>query len=31
MTAVRWADRTREELRSLLPEAVVVLPIGATE
>lgn len=31
MTAVRWADRTREELRALLPEAVVVLPVGATE
>jgi creatinine amidohydrolase len=31
MTVVRWADATREELRALLPEAVVVLPVGATE
>ena len=28
---VRWQDRTREELGTLLPEAVVVLPVGATE
>ncbi len=31
MTVVRWAEATREELKELLPEAVVVLPVGATE
>ncbi|MBB4664065.1 creatininase family protein [Conexibacter arvalis] len=31
MTVVRWAEATREELAALLPEAVVVLPVGATE
>lgn len=28
---VRWQDHNREELAALLPEAVVVLPVGATE
>lgn len=31
MTAVRWDACTRDELGQLLGEAVVVLPIGATE
>lgn len=31
MTFVHWAETTREELAALLPEAVVVLPVGATE
>lgn len=31
MRSVRWNEATREELGALLPEAVVVLPIGATE
>lgn len=31
MTVTRWADATRAELNALLPHAVVVLPIGATE
>jgi creatinine amidohydrolase len=29
--AVRWARTDREELRRLLPEGVVVVPVGATE
>lgn len=31
MTVVRWEEATREELTELLPDAVVVLPVGATE
>jgi creatinine amidohydrolase len=31
MALVRWRELNRDQLRSLLPEAVVVLPIGATE
>lgn len=31
MSVVRWQEQDRETLRRLLPEAVVVLPIGATE
>ena len=31
MTVHRWAELTRERLAALLPEALVVLPIGATE
>lgn len=31
MSVVRWQAQTREQLSALLPEAVVVLPIGATE
>lgn len=31
MTVLRWNEATREELTALLPDAVVVLPIGATE
>lgn len=31
MTAIIWADADRETLRELLPEALVLLPIGATE
>jgi creatinine amidohydrolase len=31
MELVRWREHNREQLRSLLPEAVVILPIGATE
>ncbi|MGA8117003.1 MAG: creatininase family protein, partial [Actinocatenispora sp.] len=31
MSVVRWDEATREELRGLLPEALVVLPVGATE
>ncbi|GAB3419939.1 creatininase family protein [Flindersiella endophytica] len=31
MTTLRWQELDRETLRELLPEALVVLPIGATE
>lgn len=31
MTLWRWAECTREELRAVLPDGIVVLPIGATE
>jgi creatinine amidohydrolase len=31
MTVLRWNESTRKELSDALPEAVVVLPIGATE
>ncbi|RZQ65571.1 creatininase family protein [Amycolatopsis suaedae] len=31
MTFLRWADSTREQLRAVLPDALVVLPFGATE
>lgn len=31
MTALRWADATREKLTEVLPDALVVLPIGAIE
>ncbi|WP_020576989.1 creatininase family protein [Actinopolymorpha alba] len=31
MNVLRWREQTRERLNELLPEAVVVLPIGATE
>lgn len=31
MDAMRWQEQTRERLTTLLPEALVVLPIGATE
>jgi creatinine amidohydrolase len=31
MSMLRWAELTRERLTTLLPEALVVLPIGATE
>ncbi|HST38054.1 MAG TPA: creatininase family protein [Conexibacter sp.] len=31
MSVTRWTEATREELNALLPHAVVVLPIGATE
>lgn len=31
MSVIRWQEQNRETLRQLLPEAVVVLPIGATE
>ena len=31
MTLLRWADVSRETLNEALPEALVVLPVGATE
>lgn len=31
MTPLRWADVSRETLNDALPEALVVLPVGATE
>lgn len=31
MTLLRWADASRETLNEVLPEALVVLPVGATE
>ncbi|WP_020672623.1 creatininase family protein [Amycolatopsis nigrescens] len=31
MSLLHWAESTREELRAVLPDALVVLPIGATE
>ena len=31
MTPLRWADASRETLNEVLPEALVVLPVGATE
>jgi creatinine amidohydrolase len=31
MSVIRWQEQNRETLRRLLPEAVVLLPIGATE
>ncbi|MFI6032358.1 creatininase family protein [Amycolatopsis magusensis] len=31
MTVFTWSDRTRAELGAVLPEALVVLPFGATE
>lgn len=31
MTLLRWADVSRETLNDALPEALVVLPVGATE
>lgn len=31
MRLLRWAESTRDELRTALPEALVVLPMGATE
>lgn len=31
MSVVRWQAQTRDQLTAVLPEAVVVLPIGATE
>lgn len=31
MSVLRWREQTREQLNALLPEAVVVLPVGATE
>ncbi|PZF80195.1 creatininase family protein [Jiangella anatolica] len=31
MTLIRWADVSRETLNEVLPEALVVLPVGATE
>lgn len=31
MTVFNWGDRTRAELGAVLPEALVVLPFGATE
>lgn len=31
MTFLRWAERTRTELTEVLPNATVILPIGATE
>lgn len=31
MTTLKWQELDRETLRELLPEALVVLPIGATE
>lgn len=31
MTLLRWAETDRETLRRILPEALVVLPLGATE
>lgn len=31
MSVLRWQEQNRETLRRLLPDAVVVLPIGATE
>lgn len=31
MTMLRWADAHRETLNEVLPEALVVLPVGATE
>jgi creatinine amidohydrolase len=31
MDVIRWADTNRERLARLLPEAVVVMPLGATE
>lgn len=31
MSVIRWQEQNRETLRQLLPEAIVVLPIGATE
>jgi creatinine amidohydrolase len=31
MTLWRWAECTREQLRAVLPDGLVVLPVGATE
>ncbi|WP_344219141.1 creatininase family protein, partial [Kribbella sancticallisti] len=31
MTVVRWHESNRERLAELLPEALVLLPVGATE
>jgi creatinine amidohydrolase len=31
MDVIRWQEQTRERLSTLLPDALVVLPIGATE
>lgn len=31
MTVLRWVEQTRETLNEVLPEALVLLPIGATE
>ncbi len=31
MSVLRWNEATREELSGVLPEALVVLPVGATE
>ncbi|WP_158889868.1 creatininase family protein [Amycolatopsis anabasis] len=31
MTLLRWAECTRTQLRAVLPDALVVLPMGATE
>lgn len=31
MTLLRWAESNRETLREVLPEALVLLPLGATE
>lgn len=31
MTLVHWADASRETLTEVLPEALVILPVGATE
>jgi creatinine amidohydrolase len=31
MTTLRWADTPRERLTAVLPDALVVLPVGATE
>ncbi len=31
MSVLRWREQTRETLTAILPEALVVLPIGATE
>jgi creatinine amidohydrolase len=31
MEVIRWAETDRERLTAMLPEAVVVLPLGATE
>ncbi|MBM7788527.1 creatininase family protein [Tenggerimyces flavus] len=31
MTVLRWVEQTRETLNEILPEALVLLPIGATE